>query len=52
MGELRPEVILPRVEVETSEEELPPTGSVYSEILVDVGGMEVEVIPIKVLVKW
>lgn len=50
--ELRPEVLLPRVEVDTGDEELPATGSVYSEVLMDAGGLEIEVIPIRVLVKW
>lgn len=50
---LRPELVLPWVELEfEDDEEVPPSGSVYADVQVSMPGAQVEVTPAKVLVKW
>ncbi|MBW2529719.1 MAG: YbbR-like domain-containing protein [Deltaproteobacteria bacterium] len=49
---LRPELVLPWVELEFDGAEVPKKGSVYGEVQVNIPGAEVEVTPAKVLVKW
>lgn len=49
---LRPEALIPLVEIELSEEESQQPGSQYAEVLLTVPEAKVDVTPSKVLVKW
>lgn len=52
VDQLRPELVLPWVDLDLGDEDPPATGSVYAEVQVSIPGAEVEVTPAKVLVKW
>jgi hypothetical protein len=52
VAQLRPELVLPWIELEFDEGEVPPAGSVYAEVQVSMPGTEAQVTPAKVLVKW
>jgi hypothetical protein len=49
---MTPEAIVPRVELRGSSSDPAQSGSVYLDVLVDVGQVKAEVTPPKVLVKW
>jgi len=52
VARLRPDAIVPRAEPKRDGTDLPATGSVLLDVFVSLPGLEVEVLPAKVLVKW